>query len=480
MILVKRIIGKLLHSQFAMANIGYTLGNCAIRSISVLSIPIFTYLLSVEDYGLVTTFFAYQSLLALITGLSLHSSILSANREFPGEINSYLVSISSLQIFLFVIVLAIFGSLHYFGINLFNFTFASLALLSVLALTSNIQSTYRQYLSLNYDYGKTLAINLAVMGANLLFSVFFILFLFSDSRYLGRIGGSAIAGCLISLYILFVLFKKSKLRLNWSHIQFGLSYSWPVVPHGLSREFIAQFPKIIIQLTVGNFATGLYGFAFTIAAIPQLIGSSLDTVWSAWFFENIERNQEEVRLRARAYLATFSFLLIPVITLSPEIVFLLAPKRYWEATEIVIPALMCAYCLFLFCFPGAVEYYKKRTKLIALASMGAALINACLIIVFVPRYGYVSALFISLVTYTIYVAFHTYNSERLIPGLYDYSRMGKIIFITVCSAIASQFFIDSLAMRLVSSGIALFLVIRSNRDLLLKYLLDDRKLEISK
>ncbi len=467
---LKSLLCLLLRSEFAKINIGFTLGNCLIRAISFLAIPIFTYLLSVEDYGRVTTFFAYQAIIGLFTGLTLHASILSANQEFPGRINDYLSSITTLQITVFSTLFCLLGILAACGLIPAHFTFFSAALLLLLTLASSIQASFRQYLSIHYDYKSTLLINLSALCANILFSIFLILLLFSSERYIGRIVGATIAASVVSAYILVRIYKKSKPHLNWKFVRFGCGYSTPVIAHGLSRELISQFPKIVIQIALGNFAVGLYGFAFTIAAIPQLIGSSFDTVWSAWFFNHFENNRKAIRVRAIAYLMVFSSLLLILIAIAPEMVFLLAPSRYSEASEIVIPALMCAYTLFLFYYPGAVEYYKKRTKLIALASAAAAVIHVALILFFVPRFGYRAAVYVTLATYLVYVAFHSFAAHRLVPDLYDYWNMGSLIAITATAALISQFSLHTLAIRLISCSIALFLIIFFNRTIIRDYL----------
>ncbi len=467
---IKSLVSLFSRSPLVKANIGFTLGNCLIRAISFLAIPIFTYLLSVEDYGRVTTFFAYQSIIGLFTGLCLHASVLSANQEFPGKVNDYLSSVTTLQIAVFAALFCLLGIFAACGVTRTYFTFFSAALLLLMTLAASIQASYRQYLSIHYDYKNTLLINLTALCANILFSTLLILLVFTSDRYIGRIAGAAIAASLVSAFILVRIYQKAKPTFNWKYVRFGLSYSWPVIPHGLSRELLSQFPKIVIQITAGNFAVGLYGFAFTIAAIPQLIGSSLDTVWSAWFFENFEKNRKEIKTRAIAYLMVFSILVISLIAIAPELVFLLAPPRYAKAAEIVIPALMCAYALFLFYFPGALEYYKKRTKLIALASVSAAALNVILILFFVPRFGYKGALYVSLATYVVYVAFHAIASHSLDPKLYDYRKMGELILITAFAALISQIFLDTPIARLSSCSIAVLLLLYLNRTLVKDYL----------
>ena len=54
------------------AGVGYTIGDIIIKGISFLTIPIFTRLMSPEQFGLYSTFFSYEGLLMIILGMSLY------------------------------------------------------------------------------------------------------------------------------------------------------------------------------------------------------------------------------------------------------------------------------------------------------------------------------------------------------------------------------------------------------------------------
>ena len=110
----------------------------------------------------------------------------------------------------------------------------------------------------------------------------------------------------------------------WFFLQFA------IIPHGFSQVILAQFNRIMIQNMVGNAETGLFSFAFTIAMIPQIIATSLDTAWGPWFFERY-RNKEfsTISHRANQYVVSFSILIVAISAISPEIIRLMAPKVYW-------------------------------------------------------------------------------------------------------------------------------------------------------
>ena len=67
------------------AGIGYTFSNLLVKGISFLSIPIFTRLLSTEDYGVFSVYLAYESILALVFGFGIHASLKAAYLKWKEE-----------------------------------------------------------------------------------------------------------------------------------------------------------------------------------------------------------------------------------------------------------------------------------------------------------------------------------------------------------------------------------------------------------
>ena len=62
----------------------------------------------------------------------------------------------------------------------------------------------------------------------------------------------------IAIYLLKKLYKKSKPIFNKKYWKFGLKYSLPIVPHGISQVLLSQFDRIMIRAIVGNSEAGIY------------------------------------------------------------------------------------------------------------------------------------------------------------------------------------------------------------------------------
>ena len=94
------------------AGIGYTIGTILIKGISFMTLPIFSRLLTTEQFGVYNVFVSYEAILYVVVGLALHVSMRSANLQFKGKINEYTSSISLIYILnavLFLLIAILFG-----------------------------------------------------------------------------------------------------------------------------------------------------------------------------------------------------------------------------------------------------------------------------------------------------------------------------------------------------------------------------------
>lgn len=78
------------------------------------------------------------------------------------------------------------------------------------------------------------------------------------------------------------------------------------------------------------------------------------------------------------------------------------------------------YYSFLYTLPSSIEYYYKKTVLIAIGTLGAAAVNIALNAYFIPRFGYIAAAYTTVVCYLLYYAIHVFFAWKVHGGiLYD-------------------------------------------------------------
>ena len=286
---------KLKQSKVFKAGIGYTIGNVMVKGINFLAIPIFSRLLTTEEMGLYTVFAAYEAVLFVFIGMALHSSIRSAKYEFEGKIDDFTSSI--MGIYWINLIVALFISIVFNKIltKLLDLDLVTLVMLVIYSFGIAVVTLYNARISLDYEYKKYIKVSLASTIGNVGLSLILIKTIFNSSRGFGRVLGITISTVLVTVYIIYDLYKRARPTFRKKYWKFGIKYSLPIIPHGISQVLLAQFDRIMINKMIGKSEAGIYGLVGNIKLILAIISDSISEVWMTWFYEKM-KNKLQVRI----------------------------------------------------------------------------------------------------------------------------------------------------------------------------------------
>lgn len=424
------------------AGAGYVLGNYFLKGISFITIPIFSRLMAASEYGLFNTFIAYEAILYIFMGLALHSSFKNAKYKFTGfdehRYNTFVSS--SIMIIIISIVIWFFITFMFRDSlsSLLHIDNIGLILLVLYSGGSAILACFNSYVALDYKYHSFLKISFANALCNIVISLILMLTVLKEDKYLARTLGTTIPIIFISIYICLMFFKKEHPKLFSSDMKWGIKYSLPIIPHGISQVILSQFDRIMITTMVSSMASGIYSFAYNIYTILAITANSLDNVWNPWIFEKMHNNEYAIiKKYSSLYAGGMLIISMIVIVISPELILLLGGSKYKESVYCVIPIVASGYFSFLYTIPASVEYYYEKTNYIALGTSFAAIMNVVLNYFFINKYGYVAAAYTTLVTYIVYFDVH-YIIAKKIHGVCLFSTIkliGMCITILIVSGI---------------------------------------------
>ena len=267
-------------------------------------------------------------------------------------------------------------------------------------------------------------------------SVLLILTLCRGQGYLGRILGTLIPAVLVGIYVVFRLWRKDRPRISREYWRYGMAISLPTVPHGLSQLLLNQFDRIMIKSIIGSTEAGLYSFAYNVGMIFQVITNSMDTAWAPWFFEKMKaREYPAIRRAASAYVVFVSIGAMALALISPEVILIAGGSKYSDSRYVTMPIVLSMYYAFLYTLPSSVEYYYKKTKLIALGTMLAAGMNILLNAVFIPSFGYVAAAYTTVACYLLYYLLHVVFAWWVHKGMV-YDILQQFLWLGVVSVVS--------------------------------------------
>ena len=419
------------------AGIGYTIGNILIKGINILTLPIFSRLMTQEEFGVFNVFMSYDAILFVLVGLALHTSIRNANLEFPGKIDSYTSSVTLIYLLmasLFAFLVMLFGD---FFTQILGFEEKILYMLILFSTGSALLTLYNTRLSLNYSYKKYLIVALVNSVGNVAISLALILTVFRTDRAYGRIFGTTMVITLLALGLLIAMYRKASPRFNAKFWRFGLKFSLPIVPHGVSQVLLAQFDRIMIRSMVSDAAAGIYSLAANIKLILTVITTSISAAWSTWFYERMDRgDRKAIRGRATQLCCLFTILTVGLTAISPELIWILGGSDYEMAKLVAVPMILDGFVLFLYDVIVTGEYYTKKTVYVMLGTMVAAVLNIVLNYIFILKYGFLAAAYTTLFAYVCYLLLHMIISRRLV-GFSILPKRWLLVFAAIASAMAA-------------------------------------------
>jgi O-antigen/teichoic acid export membrane protein len=238
----------------------------------------------------------------------------------------------------------------------------------------------------------------------------------ATSKILGNVIGLAVFAsiCYISV------FKKGRILIDKKYWRYGLAISLPSIAYSLSDLLLMQCDRIMITKFVSAAATGIYSNAYNIGIILWMISTATGSAWLPWFYRKLNDNSiHEIQLYVKGYLAVFSLGAACLLMVSPEILKLLTPPAYWEGTMYLAPIIFSAYIMFLYSFPVNVEFYHKKTGLIARNTGVASGLNIALNFIFIPVCGPGAAALTTVVSYGLLFFLQWRSCKKLTPGLFD-------------------------------------------------------------
>ena len=436
-------------SKALRSGVGYTLGNVFIKGINFLTLPIFSRLLSQEEFGVYNVFASYDAILFVIMGMALHASIQSANLEFRGQINGYTSSISLIYIGNAVLFSAI-AALFYRQLSaLLDLPPVAVFLLVLGSFSTALITLYNTRISLDYAYKKYLLVSACSSISNMGVSLVLILTVFRDQRALGRMIGSVVPLFVIAIVLLITFFRKEKPRPNRAYWRFGIQYSLPIIPHGISQVLLNQFGRIMIRNMEGDSPAAIYSLAGNIKLILTIITDSIATAWNTWFYTRMDQGDRKgIQKRSVQLMGLFFIFTVGLMALSPELVFILGGKEYDLAKYVAIPMVLDAFILFLYNIIVPSEYYSKKTTFIMVGTMAAAIINIGLNFVFIRRFGFLSVGYTTLFAYVCYLTLHIIISRKLVKFFVLPLRWIAIVCVALAGLAAwNLWVIDSLLLR---------------------------------
>lgn len=435
------------------------LGKFCTQFVSFLLIPIYTKLLTTSDYGYVDLIQTYISLLVPIIILRFDSALFRFLIDFRGE-NEKKESIISSAIILLVLQIFIFLILSLIIQSFWDIKYIYLIIINIIFMAfSNICLQITRGLGDNIGY----SIASIIAGiSTIILNIIFIIILKMDGR------GILIASGLSNIICALFLILKNKLlkyfniyNIRMKELREMLAYSLPMIPDGLSWWIINVSDRSIISFILGSSANGIYAVSSKFSNILSSIFQVFNMSWQESASLHIDDEDSEAffsDIFDKTYKIFYSICIIIIASIGLVFTFFVG-EEYKYAYNYIPPLILGNLFNAMANVIGGIYIAKKDTKNVAQSTMMSALINICINIIFIRKFGLWATTMSTLISYIILTIYRYFNVKKYVRIEVNYKQlvMTQIIFIIISFLYYYNHVMISLLNVLISVIIALII-----------------------
>lgn len=383
-----------------------SIGKICTQLITFFLLPVYTAVLSNEEYGVVDLLNTLTSLLLPIVTLQIEQGIFRYLLDCRDNKEKQKTLITTVLKFIFVqsvICILIFLCVSTFIHNEYKYFLMANLLMGIFS------SIFLQ-ISRGIGDNKTYAVGSFITGAlTVILNVIFIV-AFKWGAY-GMLAATAISNLVCTVYI-FVkkkIYKCIDIKQNDKELLKDIvKYSIPLIPNMISWWIVSASDRTIISAVIGVAQNGIYSAANKFSGIFSTLYSVFNLTWteSASININLEDRDEFFSKIFDFIVRFFGSLCLGTIAVMPFVFGILVNEKFAESYYQIPVLILGSVFNILVSFLGSVYVAKKLTKEIAKTSIIAAIINIVVNIAFIKQIGLYAA---SISTVIAYFAMFVYR-----------------------------------------------------------------------
>ena len=471
------LLGKNKIPSSMLATVFFVLSNILVKGISLITLPLFTRLFTVSEYGTLTLFNSWLTILAIFTTLTIWGGAFNVglvNAEKNTE--TYVSAVQSLGFsisLLFLIFGILFKNVLSNVINLSPFLIICMLLEFMMMISYNVWMAKQRFL---YKYKALVLISILYSIINPLLGMLFVTCT-QTYKVEAKIFSDLLMQLILGVFFYIYNWKKGKIFFDKKIWKFAFRSNIVLIPHYLSMQVLNQSDRLMIGNMCGNSAAGMYGVAYNFAMLLSLITTAIESSYTPFLFTSIKKGAtKSIERMSTLIILLVAILCLGLICIIPDVFVILLPDSYKDALYCVPPIAMGAYVFFLYIVVSKSEFYYREEKYVTITSSVFAVLNLVLNYLFIPIFGYIAAAYTTLVCYLGISIVHAMviksllKRNRGIEGIYNFKYIFfiSLIFCVACLSVMLLYSHSIIRYGVIVCVILLLIVKREEICILIK------------
>ena len=214
------------------------IGTFLIKAVNLVSIPVFSRLMSTGEYGDVNIFMTYVSIFVILLGLDFHGAVSRGCLDFKDSKNQFLsVGVACTGFYTFIIICFV-NLFHSFFCQILSIGWFQLNVLLLYSYASFLISYMSAEYIFYFNYKMNTLLGMTVALCNFGLSVVLIETIYNNNRFLGRALGASVPTILIAASLLLYLLYRGRALFYKQYILYFIKMGVPVIPHKIGRAHV--------------------------------------------------------------------------------------------------------------------------------------------------------------------------------------------------------------------------------------------------
>ncbi len=395
----------------AKSAIAFTLSSFIIKGITFLTTPVFTRILNQEQFGVISLFNSWQTIIEVIALLGLTSAgVFNVGlNDYKNKRGEYISSILGLCNLITVIVFGVIFVLKIFFGEDFILPTHLLIVMMINFIFSPAQTFWITRQRYEYKYKAAFLVSVFSSLISQGVSALAVLLLTNADGSSVKIWTGNLTYLLFEIPIYVLLLIQGRKFINFKIWKQVLVFAIPLIPHYLAQHVMAGADRIMIEGLRDNGLkeVAIYSIVANIGSIATILWSAVNASYVPYAFEKLnEKNYKDMNKTIVPLLLVYGIMCIGVCFVAPEVLHILGPESYQEGVYAVPPIAAVAFLNALYNVYADIEFYHKKSVYIAISTIVSACINVGLNYLLIPSFGYIAAAYTTLIANVVLIFMH--------------------------------------------------------------------------
>ncbi|MFO7735079.1 MAG: oligosaccharide flippase family protein [bacterium] len=221
----------------------------------------------------------------------------------------------------------------------------------------------------------------------------------------------------------------------------AFKYTAPLLFHHLLNHFKSITDKVFINKMIGSSFTGIYNIGFHFGSVVSIISIAVNRAIIPSFMHGMKTGDEklldEIRELSLSVVFAYCFIASILSVFSREVIMLFTTSSYYEGF-IVVPFISFNFVArgIYFLTVNTLFYFRQHTKLVIIGTFSGAVINIILNYFFIKEWGFNGAAIATMASQIVTLVITAFIADKFTRVKWNYGKFATVFILNFVAVTA--------------------------------------------